>query len=259
MDFVKPFTKQIDDTASSVFNTYIKQQSALTGLLHLALLLYITRLAPEIPASVAVYIDNPYFKLFVFALVLWSAQLSPSTSILVALAFMMTMNYLNQKPVWEFLENTAGDASSAPVAPSKDVAMNVAAGSLDQSVENPESVQSVVQKTDTIVITPTIIDTPQGKQVVNPTVVVASLAVDTPQGTQMIKPDVTTVSISPQTPVQDVVPVPMIPQSQPQPQETVPVQISAESAPKTRHCFPVRKADMSKVTAFDDEQEFKSL
>jgi ribosomal protein L18E len=201
----------------------------------------------------AVYIDNPYFKLFVFALVLWSAQLSPSTSILVALAFMMTMNYLNQKPVWEFLENTANDS---PVAPSKDVAMNVAAGSLDQSMGNPESVQSVVQKTDTVVITPTIVDTPQGKQVVNPTVVVASLAVDTPQGTQMVKPDVTTVSISPQTPVQDIVPVPMIPQSQPQ---EIPTQISAESAPETRKCFPVRKADMSKVTAFDDEQEFKSL
>jgi hypothetical protein len=68
--------------------------------------LYAARFAPSVPASVLELFNNQYLRLFVFSLILWTAQISPSTSLLIAVAFMVTMNHVNQKPLWELLENT---------------------------------------------------------------------------------------------------------------------------------------------------------
>jgi hypothetical protein len=50
----------------------------------------------------------------VFSLILWTAQFSPSTSILIAVGFMVTTNYANNQPLWELLENV--EPAMVPVA-----------------------------------------------------------------------------------------------------------------------------------------------
>jgi hypothetical protein len=85
----------------------VMQPTFVRGIVHLLLALYVVRLAPELPKSVTEIFNNQYAKLFVFALVLWTAQFSPSTAIMISLAFMVSVNYAMNKPLWEFMENEA--------------------------------------------------------------------------------------------------------------------------------------------------------
>ena len=119
MEYVNTFDTQF----SNILNQYVKKPTLIRGVVHLLLILYVARLAPSLPQQVLILFENQYFKLFIFSLVLWTAQFSPSTSILIALAFMVTVNYSTNKALWEFLENVESAApmvveSAAPmVAP----------------------------------------------------------------------------------------------------------------------------------------------
>lgn len=77
----------------------------LRAVVNMLLLLYATRMAPRLPDGVLQLFDNQYFRLAVFSLILWTARMNPATSILLALAFMVTTNIANKQPLWEFLEN----------------------------------------------------------------------------------------------------------------------------------------------------------
>jgi hypothetical protein len=99
------FIKQFDDQVNKTLSNLLQRQNLIRGLVHLMLVLYAARLAPTLPQQVLLLFENAYFKLFVFSLVLWTAQFSPSTSILIALGFMVSVNYATNKPLWEFLEN----------------------------------------------------------------------------------------------------------------------------------------------------------
>lgn len=101
MDIVKGIDKNVE----TVLGGYIKKPTLIRGIVHLVLMLYAARIAPTLPEPVLKLFENQYFKLFVFSLILWTAQFSPSTSLLISIAFMITVNYSNQKPLWEFLEN----------------------------------------------------------------------------------------------------------------------------------------------------------
>lgn len=101
MDIVKGIDKNVE----TVLGGYIKKPTLIRGIVHLVLMLYAARIAPTLPQPVLKLFENQYFKLFVFSLILWTAQFSPSTSLLISIAFMITVNYSNQKPLWEFLEN----------------------------------------------------------------------------------------------------------------------------------------------------------
>ena len=100
MEYIKNF----DSTIEQKMNPF-KKTFYLKGILHLILVLYAAKLAPELPREVLSLFANQYFKLFIFSLILWTAQFSPSTAILISLAFMVSMNALNKKKLWEFLEN----------------------------------------------------------------------------------------------------------------------------------------------------------
>ena len=108
MSYQEKFDKVVNDALSPLMKPkFIK------GLIHLLLALYVVRLAPELPSAVLKVFENAYFKLFVFSLVLWTAQFSPSISIMIALAFMVSLNFAMNKPLWEFLENTELPAAQA--------------------------------------------------------------------------------------------------------------------------------------------------
>lgn len=248
------YVKQIDDTLNNALNNYVRKPTLVRGVVHLLLILYAARLAPSLPKPVFQLFENAYFKLFIFSLVLWTAQFSPSTSILIALAFMVTTNYANQRPLWEFLENVeSGDPTQAPMAPSKDVAVDAAIAVVENQSTNTPVVANIAQKQETIVIQPTLVDTPQGPAVVNPTVVVAPAVVAGPDGEKVIiKPDITVVE-APATAAQPV-----------------PTQESAPAAPKTaatepaqtpqaQGCYPIRRYDMAKITAFEGTNSYGSL
>lgn len=189
---------QIIGTVDNSIGSFMTKPTIIKGVVHLFLILYASRLAPVPPRQLLVLFENVYFKLACFSLILWSAQFSPSTSILIALAFMVTINYSTTGKVWEMMENIA---QSQPVAPTKEVAISTVSQTMQDQVNNTPVVESVSQNPNTIVITPSIVNTPDGPTVVNPTIVVASATVSSPSGEKItITPQVTTLS-SPATPM----------------------------------------------------------
>jgi hypothetical protein len=190
MDVIRTF----DSTVDNFMSTFLRKPTLIRGAIHLILILYAARIAPKPPQVVLDLFENQYFKLFFFALILWTAQFSPSTSLLIAVAFMVTMNYFGQKALWEFMENV--ETTTPPTAPSKEVALETSAAIVENQMEQPPVVQSVTQGSETIVVQPTVIQTPDGPTVQTPTVVVAPAVVTNQQGeTMLVKPDVTVVEV----------------------------------------------------------------
>lgn len=178
-----------DSKLNSVLKSATKP-TVIKGVVHLLLILYASKIAPTPPQHVLDLFANVYFKLFVFSLILWTAQFNPSTAILIAVAFMVTINYSTSGKLWEHLENT-----------SPEVAVQAAGAVLQAQVNNSQTVQGVSQNPNTIIITPTIVQTADGATVMNPSVVISPAVVNTPDGKQVVvKPDVS--MLSPQAPNQ---------------------------------------------------------
>lgn len=116
MDQVSNSVQSFDKVVGGFLDTYVKTPTFVRAVVHLLLMLYVARIAPTPPKPVLDLFENVYFRLFVFSMVLWTAQFSPSTSILIALAFLVTVNYTTSGKIWEMLENT-GEQVIVPVTP----------------------------------------------------------------------------------------------------------------------------------------------
>lgn len=88
--------KHIDATVDKALSNFIRKPTIVRGVVHLLLTLYVARVAPQLPESSAKVFQNTYFKMVVFFLVLWTARVSPSTSMLISIAFVVSMNKANQ-------------------------------------------------------------------------------------------------------------------------------------------------------------------
>jgi hypothetical protein len=256
---MEQYVKQVDDVLNNALNNFVRKPTLIRGIVHLLLILYAARIAPSLPKTVLVLFENAYFKLFIFSLILWTAQFSPSTSLLIALGFMITINYVNNKPVWEFLENVEAEKTAAPVAPNKAVAVEAAASVVQQQAKETPVVHGVSQREDTIVIQPTVVQTSQGPAVVNPSVVIAPAIVASASGEKVIvKPEVTMVEAPKPTAMPTLADAPAMapaPAPAPTPATTAAKEPQAEPAPtpaaQAEGCYPLRRYDLSKVKAFD--------
>ena len=218
--YVREFDAKINDVLKKV----MKKGTLIQGVVHLFLMLYAVKLAPELPKPVLKLFENAYFKLLIFSLILWTAQFNPSTSVLIAVGFMVTLNAANQKPLWEFIENTNG----LPIAPNEASAIQQSAANISAQVSNSPIIAGVSQNTETTVITPNIVNTSQGPVVVNPSVVIAPAVVAAPTGEKIIvEPKVASI------------------QSAPQPQQ-----------PQESGCYPVRKYDLANLQPYDNNDTF---
>lgn len=248
MDYIK----NVDNYINSILTDYVKKPDIIRAIIHLLLVLYAAKLAPSLPPQVAAIFENSYFRLFMYALILWTAQFSPSTSLLIAISFMVTVNYINKKPLWEFMENTEMTSPEMPtIAPTKETAVLSSAAIVQNQMEQTPVVESVSTPSSTVVIQPTVVQTTEGPTVVTPNVVVAPAVVSTPFGeTIVIKPDVTVVEATPAptaAPVatEAVAPAPVV---------EAPAATEAEQG-----CYPLRRYDMSKVSAFDAVDEYQTI
>jgi hypothetical protein len=176
--------KYIDNSIENVFGSVLKKPTLIRGVIHLLLILYAARLAPQLPDQVLELFKNSYFKMFIFSLILWTSQFSPSISILIAVSFMITINFINNKPLLEFMDNV-------DVAPTKDLAVNAAMAST-QPIMADNVVHLISQQDSTSIVQPKIVQTSGGQAVINPSVVIAPLVVTSSSGQSMtITPAVT--------------------------------------------------------------------
>jgi len=234
MQYIKTFDKTLDNLLVSS----IQKTDVIRGLVHLLLALYVARLAPSLPKQVLILFENQYFKLFAFSLILWTAQFSPSTAIMISLAFIITVNYANQKPLWEFLENV--EVVQPPVVPSQQEVANA----IQTLGEGAVSTQAVPPE-----------------QII-PAANIAAAAVQTQDGLNAVKalaeqamaPEAAKTEVvleAAKVAAESTLPMPVELQAAPapapapaQPKEPLP---EPAPVPQEQGCYPVRKYDMSKV------------
>jgi hypothetical protein len=229
MEYIKKF----DKTTESIFFKYLKHPVFVQGIINLLLLLYATKVAPELPPKVLQWLNNEYIKLLIFVIILVVSNVSPSVALMIAISFMVTLNYLNKKPLWEFLENVE---NTQVVAQTKEEAVKQTVDQLQaQAVQTP-IVQTVSQQQPTIVVQPSIVQTPDGKQsVVNPSVVIAPAVVSSESGQKVVvTPDVTVVKKEDDKKEKNI--------------------YETESG-----CFPSRKYDISKVVGNNKDHKFSKF
>ena len=237
----------LDKKISDTLNNYVLKPSFAKGALHLLLILYAAHIAPMPPKPVLDLFDNGFFKLFVFSMILWSAQFSPSTSILISLAFLVTMNYATTGKLWEHMENTQASSDSSSLnAPSKDLAMTAASSKVEGQMQMSPTVTTMVQDSKTTIITPSVVD---GK-LVNPTVVVAPAVVQKDGQVIVVKPDVSTMDVKSgasatpsATATQDAS---ATDKTQTEPPKTQETQDEKET------CYSSRKFDLSNLKSFNE-------
>lgn len=131
----------IDNTIDQALRE-VTQPVVVRGLIHLLLALYVVRLAPELPKSLTSVFDNQYLKLLVFAIVLWTAQFSPSTAIMIAFAFMVSVNIAMNKPIWEMLENETTE-QEIPQDPAQATAVLAQAAASEGSMPAEQAQQAL--------------------------------------------------------------------------------------------------------------------
>lgn len=207
------------------------------GLVYLLLILYTVRLAPKLPERAVALINNSFFRLFIFVIILWTAKFDITTSILVSLAFMISMNYINNAPLWELLENveTTNPAVDVTIVPSTDLALDKVNN--EQQVETP--VVNTLNESGAVIVKPSVSDT---GVVENPTIIVSPVVVKTQDGTeQVVMPNVQVASPNP--PVDTV---------------SAPVSAPVSQNELDSGCYPPRKVNIMSVKPYSSKDIFGS-
>ena len=264
--------KKLDNGVNSILSTLMKEPTLIRGSIHLLLMLYAARIAPKLPDAVLVLFENQYFKLFIFSLILWTAQFSPSTSILIAIAFMVSINYVNQKPLWEFMDGEIQLLEEETAAPEMTT----------MAPETTAAIEAVVVLANAAVSTTAV----PAEQVI-PVAEIAAAAVTTPAGLQAVQALAEQAVVPESTPVPEVqrevdlavesitTAAPRVPEPSPEPTPAPVAPKVAVSAPAPTTtaspqvpeagCYPIRRYDMTKVSpqsgiqyGFESYQEFNA-
>jgi hypothetical protein len=85
-----------------------------SSIARLFLVLYGGLAAPHLPPSILAYFDNPIFRIVIMALILWLSLKDPVTSILLATAFLVSMNTLSGKKPFERFGLSGGCGCDQP-------------------------------------------------------------------------------------------------------------------------------------------------
>ena len=261
----------IDSAINNILENYIRKPDIIRGIVHFLIILYAARIAPTLPRVVLDLFDNQYFKLFVFSLILWTAQMAPSTSILIALAFMVTVNYANRKPLWEFMENVAEQVPTMEVPTMEVPTMEIPTGPEIPPPMGPEIPPPMAPEAPTMTPQEAVVALAQAAAspeavppvLVAPVAQVAQEAVSTEEGAKAVS-DLAQQAIVPEAgvpeKVEEAVQTAMISMPPPQIQlqvQPAPAEVAspvaqkeqiATPAPLPAGCFPMREYDMSKVT-----------
>ena len=112
MDFVDEKVNK----AFSITQSMPKMTMFLTAFVQLFLIVYSAHIAQRLPKDVQLMFMNSYFRFAVFFLILYLSKYSPSTAILVAIAFVLSINYINTGRI-EFMENVIPVGTSGPMVP----------------------------------------------------------------------------------------------------------------------------------------------
>jgi hypothetical protein len=101
---LQKISSQFDSIIGNSIKPLLKNQYFF-GVIHLFLILYAAKIAPNLPPVLLNLLDNFFVKLLCMFSILLLAKISPMTSLLVALAFLVTMNYVTKGKFIELMRN----------------------------------------------------------------------------------------------------------------------------------------------------------
>jgi hypothetical protein len=276
MDFktIKSSLSQVDSYTDSGLKQVFGSKWA-QALLYLVIILYATKFAPSLPQQVVNLVDNQFFKIFVFFMVIWSAKHSPTTALVIAVAFLMTLNYINNVKMFEKLEtDLKNEVLNTEIGPMTDVPQS-AAGEvvLPPVVVEPKIVQT--QDGSSMVMTPQVViaskefTTPSGEVVVITPEVMQTGPISATMGSMSVPSQMAPVPPLPEqmpAPSPEQMPAPS-PEQMPAPSpEQAPAQAAPQAPPQAppsqpynESCFMMQSYDMSKVTGIESGSGFASI
>ena len=89
------FDQNVENLLGPLYSRQSAASQVFTGVVVLALIMYAAQIAPDVPEYISVVFLNTYFKIFACFLILYLAKYRPSMALLVAVCFVLTLNYVN--------------------------------------------------------------------------------------------------------------------------------------------------------------------
>jgi hypothetical protein len=90
-----------DSIVSTGMTSFVKSYPWVLIILKIIIILYAAKIAPTVPLKYASIFSNVYFRISILALIVWTYSHDPVASVLIAVAFFMSINYLRQNAVNE--------------------------------------------------------------------------------------------------------------------------------------------------------------
>ena len=176
------FDNVINQTLGPLYNKESIGSDIFTGLVYLLLILYASQIAPQLPTQVKTLFQNTYFKLLAFFLILYLSKYRPTIALLVAVAFVLSVNYANTGKLLEMMQ---GDLQVQSMQTTNQVTA---------SANNPQTVDGKVTLPP-MVVQPQVVSTAAGMVVATPQVIIAPLHVTDASGNvQVVTPVVQIIS-----------------------------------------------------------------
>lgn len=171
------FDNLVNQTIGPLYNKQNLSSDIFTGLVYLLLIVYASQIAPQLPVQLKSLFQNTYFKLLAFFLILYLSKYRPSIALLVAVAFVLSVNYANTGKLLEMMQGNL------------DVQNMQTTNQVMESANNPQTVSGQITLPP-MVVQPQVVSTAAGMVVATPQVIIAPLHVtDASSGEiQVVKP-----------------------------------------------------------------------
>jgi hypothetical protein len=181
------FDDVVNQTLGPLYNKDNVISNLFTGLVYLLLIVYASQIAPKLPTQVQTLFQNTYFKLLAFFLILYLAKYSPTIALVVAIAFVLSVNYANTGKLLEMMQ---GDLQVQSMQTTNQVTA---------SANNPQTVDGQVTLPP-MVVQPQVVSTAAGMVVATPQVIIAPLHVtDSSGNVKVINPILSVISNNEET------------------------------------------------------------
>ena len=158
------FDNVINQTLAPLYNKQTAGSDIFTGLVYLLLIVYASQIAPQLPLQLKSLFQNSYFKMLALFLILYLAKYRPTVALLVAVGFILSVNYANTGKLLELMQ---GDLQVQSMQTTNQVTA---------SASNPQTVDGQVTLPP-MVVQPQVVSTAAGQVVTCPQVIVAPLHV----------------------------------------------------------------------------------
>ncbi len=96
---------QFNQTVIRLFSSTFNRDHLVATIVKFLLIVYIAHLSPDVPPSIEKLFQNQYFRVAGFMIIFMFAKVNPALALLLSVAFIMTMNHANNKPLWEMLSD----------------------------------------------------------------------------------------------------------------------------------------------------------